>query len=78
MKFFKWLFKRTRNMSDGFMIINYTDLLYPQYLNDRHFPSIKTLFKNNKKHLKERAEKLLEENKGMACYEVTKHWESLC
>lgn len=71
--------KRIRGMKHGFSVIDYGNLLYPQYLSEEHFPSIPTLIERNKKDLQESARKLLEEQKtsGIKAHpDVVKHWES--
>lgn len=67
---------RTRSMKDGFSIVDYNKLLYPQYLTEENFPSIAQLMEKNKEQLKKRATELLEENE-FASEAVRKHWEKL-
>ena len=67
---------RTRRMKDGFFILNYKNLLYPQYLNEDSFPSISTLLNKNAEHLGKRAKELLKES-PMACPSVVEHWKLL-
>jgi len=67
---------RTRNLKHGFRILDYSNLLYPQYLNDEHFPNYKTLIKKKKEWLAKEAKNLLENNKK-AHETVKKHWEYL-
>ena len=68
---------RSRMMKDGFRIIDYNKLLYPQYLTEEHFPSIKKLMMDNKESLKEKAKNLLDENGERANNQVIKHWKKL-
>jgi hypothetical protein len=68
--------KRTRGMENGFSIINYTNLLYPQYLNNESFPSITYLESENKKMLKKEAKRLLRKNPN-AHPDVIKRWKEL-
>lgn len=69
------IIKRTRNY-EMFRIINYDNLLYPQYLTEEHFPSINYLLEENKAWLKEQAEKLLAE-RDFTHPDVLAHWEKL-
>ena len=55
------ILNRTRNMTCGFRIINYENLLYPQYLNSDHFPTPTQILMENKAHLAEEARKRLAE-----------------
>lgn len=72
------IIKRTRNMNSGFRILNYENLLYPQYLDSEHFPSIADLMANNdlRKRLKETATEKLKEFPE-AHPNVIAHWEKL-
>lgn len=66
--------KRTRGWKMGFSVINYEDLLYPQYA-DR-FPTRAKVIKENIKHLgKAAAEKLAEVDRVHP--DVKRHWEDL-
>jgi hypothetical protein len=60
------ILKRTRGYKAGFRIIDYENLLYPQYLNDEHFPNRKTLLMENKDALARIAREKLAENITMA------------
>jgi hypothetical protein len=73
---------RTRHMKHGFRIINYENLLYPQYCNSKHFPSYHDLLDDEdvKKQLRDQAIKKLSEETS-AHPNVRAHWEflaSLC
>lgn len=68
---------RTRHLK-RFKIINYDDLLYPQYLNSEHFPSYNELIAKNKDWLRKKARKLLkEEKRGLVSRDVWNHWQLL-
>jgi hypothetical protein len=67
--------RRTRSMDDGFQIINYSDLLYPQY--EDKIPGYWSLIEKNKEWLAQRAAKLLSESDGMAVEAVLNHWKRL-
>ena len=56
--------RRTRSMENGFSIVNYENLLYPQYFDDEHFPTKEMLIEQNKKWLAEAAQKKIAENAG--------------
>ena len=73
--------KRTRKMKDGFRIINYSELLYPQYEYKFNL-NMDKLIEENIEHLKPRAIELLEENKNddgsySAHEDVVKHWKRI-
>ena len=52
--------RRTRKIKTGFRIINYDNLMYPQYLTEEDFPSLPTLLWDTKDQLAEQARKELE------------------
>jgi len=51
--------KRTRNIKFGLHILDYTNLMYPQYLNDEEFPSLPVLLWKKRKELADEARKQL-------------------
>jgi hypothetical protein len=67
---------RTRHMDKGFRIVNYENLLYPQYCNDMHFPSWRALIEENKEALKLEANKLIDAHKNPDTVSpaVVAHW----
>lgn len=67
---------RTRSMKNGFKILDFENLLYPQYLNEEHFPGYAMLIEKHKESLKASAEKLLEESPN-SHPEVIAHWKKL-
>ena len=67
--------RRTRGLEWG-KLIDYNNLLYPQYCTTEHFPSIDNLMRDNREELSKRAKKLLDENKD-ACEDVKDHWKKL-
>ena len=70
--------RRTRNFKAGFMIIDYEKLLYPQYLDEEHFPDHVQLLERNKEHLAKLARKRLNEAKAEELPlhpAVKKRWE---
>lgn len=69
--------KRTRGMEDGFVIIDYENLLYPQYKDEFNKYSFNNLLKRNLPHLKERAKELLKKDSGFAHENVIKHWKMI-
>lgn len=54
--------KRSRHMKGPFRIADYSNLLYPQYQDEEHFPSRETLLEQHKDWLREEAKKCLAEN----------------
>jgi len=73
--------KRTRNMKDGFRILDYSELLYPQY-EDKFNLTMDKLIGENIEHLKSKAIELLEKNKNddgtySAHEEVVTHWKRI-
>ena len=72
--------RRTRGMKHGFRIIDYNDLLYPQYLTSERFPDAIQLINNEKEQLSKAAKaKLLEDKKSIsgAHPNVKAWWEYL-
>ena len=70
------ILSRTRNYKHGFMIIDYTNLLYPQYDNSEHFPTREDLIQKNIKRLGKAAKKLLQDSET-AHPEVRAWWKEL-
>jgi hypothetical protein len=66
----------TRNFQRG-RILDYYNLLYPQYLNSEHFPSWDELLDTQREWLAEEAAKLLKENSDIADVAVAAHWKRL-
>lgn len=66
--------KRTRGMKQGFRIVDFDKLLYPQYLDAEHFPSWNALIEQNKEQLADAARKRLAEN-SYANGAVVDHWK---
>ena len=58
--------KRTRGYDCGFRIIDYSNLLYPQYLDDEHFPSHQRLLIENIPTLSKKAKEILKKGGGMS------------
>ena len=70
------ILKRTRSMDSGFRIINYADLLYPQYLTEEHFPSAEQLIEECAETLSKQAKENLAKS-PTAHPSVIAHWERL-
>lgn len=68
--------KRNRSYKDGFRIIDYNKLLYPQYIGSDHFPSMEELLHENKEQLKKRASELLASSTH-ASDVVIEHWKKI-
>lgn len=64
--------KKLRYIKHGFKILNFDNLLYPQYLNDFNL-SAETLIRKNLDELKKAAKEELEKNPN-AAQEVRDHW----
>lgn len=69
------ILRRNRGLLRG-KILDYGNLLYPQYLNEEHFPSIQQLLRQNREWLREEAIKLLATS-GYATQSVIDHWKML-
>jgi hypothetical protein len=71
------ILRRTRGLTMG-RVLDYGHLLYPQYCDDEHFPSAKSLLRDPKiaAELKVRAEKKLAESPE-AAGPVVEHWRKL-
>ncbi len=68
--------RRTRSWKMGFQILNYENLLYPQYLDREHFPTHEDLIKENIDQLGEKAQELLAERDN-AHPNIVRWWEDL-
>lgn len=69
------IIRRTRQYELGFMILDYSKLLYPQYCNDDDFPGWRNHLIQNKKILKEKANELLDKAyKNPVHKDVYHHW----
>lgn len=74
------ILRRTRNLESGFRVLNFENLLYPQYCNDEHFPSWKELIAENIAELSKEAQKRLDKSDGDTIPthpNVKAHWELL-
>lgn len=69
------ILSRTRGWKWG-MILDYENLLYPQYCTPEHFPDAETSIRQNAKKLGEMAKQKLAENPG-AHQNVLDHWNFL-
>lgn len=72
------ILRYTRGFKFG-RILNYENLLYPQYLDEENFPTVQSLLKDPSviSELGEMAEALLKERGEDAHPNVTAHWKSL-
>lgn len=68
------ILKRTRGWKWG-RILDYENLLYPQYCDEEHFPSWRTILAENKEEFAKRAHAMLAEDRGVE--EVRAHWRML-
>lgn len=68
--------RRTRSWKMGFQILNYENLLYPQYLDREHFPMHDDLIKENIDQLGKKAQELLAEREK-AHPNIVRWWEDL-
>lgn len=70
------ILRRTRGWKWG-KILDYDNLLYPQYCNEEHFPGWQTILQKNALEFADRAKALLAENKNGVSPSVRAHWEKL-
>ncbi|MDP3936830.1 MAG: hypothetical protein Q8R92_01690 [Deltaproteobacteria bacterium] len=70
------ILRRTRSFKWG-RLVDFEKLLYPQYLNNEHFPSPGALIYEHREELSKRAKALLEQSDGMVHPEVLAHWRLL-
>lgn len=72
------ILRHTRHWNYG-KLLNYENLLYPQYCDSENFPSWLDLLENPeiRAHLKVEAQKLLDDSNGIAAPEVVSHWRML-
>ncbi len=67
---------RTRNFKFG-KLLNYENLLYPQYCDKDHFPSLEDIIDENIVKLGKMAQEKLKESDLQTSSNVTKHWKYL-
>lgn len=67
---------RMRHIKSGIKILNYDDLLYPQYL-ERFRITPEQCIKENASWLKEQAKQKLEKEDNLAAERVVEHWKFL-
>lgn len=70
------ILRHTRALQRG-RVIDYKNLLYPQYIKSDYFPTVEDLMIENKEWLKEEARKRLEEKSPYAADGVLAHWKRL-
>ena len=70
------ILRRTRSYKNGFAIVDYHNLLYPQYYNNEHFPTKEDLIQKNIKWLGKAAKKSLQDSETVHP-EVRAWWERL-
>lgn len=69
------ILRRTRGYKMGFRLVDYGNLLYPQYCDDEHFPGWRGLMNENADRLRDEAKKLLAERGNNTHPAVLAHWE---
>jgi len=69
------ILRQTRNLEFG-QLCDFNQLLYPQYCDDKHFPSWRSILREHRKKFAELAKAKLAEN-DTACDEVKAHWRML-
>lgn len=70
------ILRRTRGWEWG-KILDYDQLLYPQYCDDEHFPTWHWLVEEHAQELAKKAEAKLAESDGVAAPAVLHHWKWL-
>lgn len=68
--------RQTRRFEWG-KLLDYQDLLYPQYCTTEHFPTAWDVIRANKDEFSKRARALLAESNGVAPESVVEHWKWL-
>lgn len=74
------IFLMRQRKTDAVRVLNYKDLLYPQCCNEEHFPTAQYLIRINQAYLRDKAQKLIDENKEIQSSihsNVWQHWEKL-
>jgi len=66
--------RRNRSMNHGFRIINYNDLIYPQYCDSEYFPCYLELIRDNLSGLQELVKERMKESSDVHP-EVLNHWK---
>jgi hypothetical protein len=69
--------KRSRGLKDGFRIVNYENMFFPQYCDNDHFPTWKGIIDKDRQHFADGARKRLAEGKEHVHENVIAHWEWL-
>jgi hypothetical protein len=70
------ILRRTRGWEWG-RLVDYSNLLYPQYCDEQHFPTWRGIVEANAAEFAKRARVLLEENPTMVAGPVRDHWQWL-
>lgn len=70
------LIAKSRNLDMGGRLLNYQDILYPQYCDNEHFPSWEDVLKNNKEKFVKKAKEFLVEHPS-AAPNVIAHWQKI-
>jgi hypothetical protein len=71
------ILKRTRMLKHGFKIVDFGNLLYPQYCDEDEIPGWETIMRDNLEHLSKEAQKLLDEQTEYTHPDVVAHWQKL-
>jgi hypothetical protein len=71
------ILRRTRRLKSGFMILDYENLLFPQYCNSEHFPGWTELISKNREMLSQKAKELLRNSSNNTHPDVKAHWIKL-
>lgn len=66
--------KRTRSMKNGFRILDYDRILYPQYCNNETFPTWREILNENRVFFAKLAKDHINNADRMVHEEVLKHW----
>lgn len=70
------ILRRTRSLEWG-KVLDYSNLLYPQYCDDEHYPPWRSIIEGNRSEFAKRARQKLAESGGIAADGVVKHWRWL-
>jgi len=68
------ILRRTRNMNHGFRIVDYKNLIYPQYCDSEHFPCYLELIRDNLSELQNLVKERMEESSDIHPA-VFNHWK---
>lgn len=71
------ILRRTRRMDDGFRIVNYRDLLYPQHWDEERSPIFRAALAERPEYWADKAKELMDQAGDHVARQVWNHWQDL-